>query len=129
MAALLEIPSISKVFLSIFQAANLRDLVLTRGYFPQRGFNNSFGGAGKNNRHCMGILSRRVYEGCVCHVSATSIIASIFFRRSLLVTQPITLKGWECKTKHFAPVLLHCICCKIAWFWLPCHILGMLVTQ
>ena len=97
LAELLEIPSYSKVSLSIFQAANLWDLVFTRVYFSPRGFNNSFGGAGKNNRNCMGILSSRVYQGCVCHVSATSIIASKFFQRGLFVTQHITLKGGNAK--------------------------------
>ena len=59
----------------------------------------------------MDILSRRVYQGCVWHVSVTSIIASTFSRRALFITRPIKLEGGNGK-QTFVPVLLYCICCK-----------------
>ena len=56
------------VFPVIFHATNLNDLVFTRGCFSSRGFSRRFGRAGKSIGHRMDILSRRVYQGCVCHV-------------------------------------------------------------
>ena len=52
------------------------------------------------------ILSRRVYQGFVCVVSVTSIIASTFSQRTLLITQPIKLKDGNAK-----PNILFQSCC------------------
>ena len=97
----------------IFHSANLRDLVFTRGCFSPRSLSNMFGRAGKSNGHCMDILSRRVYQGCVCHFGVTSII-DIYH-----LTYQAEL--WECKTEHFVLVLLHSIYCK--------NIFGKLMPQ
>ena len=79
--------------------------------FSPRGFTNRFGRAGKCNGSYMEILRRRVYRGWVCHVSVTSIIGSKFY-----ITRPIKLRVRNAKPKTF-------------WIWLPCHLLGKLVTQ
>ena len=81
----------------IFHSANLRDLVFTRGCFSPRSLSNMFGRAGKSNGHCMDIFSRRVYQGCVCHLGVTSTIASTFSRRNLFITWPIKLKSGNAK--------------------------------
>ena len=51
-----------------------------------------------SNGRCMDILCRRVYQGCVCHVAVTSIIASTFSRRMLFITGPVKVKGGNVKT-------------------------------
>ena len=81
----------------LFHAAIFRNLVLTRECFCARGFNYRFGMAGKSNGSCMDILSRRLYQGSVCHVSVTSVIASTFPRKTLFITRPIKLKGGNAK--------------------------------
>ena len=88
-----------QVFPVIFHTANLRDLVFIRTCFFPRGFSNRFRRAGKSNGRCMDILNRRVYQGCVCHVGVTSIIASIFSRRTLFITRPIRLMVGNAKPK------------------------------
>ena len=81
----------------IFHAANFRNLVLTRKCFSPRRFSYRFGMAGKSNGSCMNILSRRLYQGSVCHVSVTSVIASTFPRITLFIIRAIKLKGGNAK--------------------------------
>ena len=124
LTALLEIPSISRVFLWFFTALTLRTWFSQEGFFSQGIKGNRFGKAVKSNGHCIDLLSRRVYQGFFCHVGVTSIIASTFYWRTLFITRPIKLKGGYAKANIFFPVLLHCICSKTFWIWLPCYILG-----
>ena len=56
----------------------------------------------------MDILSTRIYQGCVCHMAVTSIIASTFSRRTLFITRPIKLKvGMQDQTFCSSPAALH----------------------
>ena len=101
LTALLEIPSISRIFLWFFTALTLRTWFSQEGFSSQGIKGNRFGKAVKSNGHCIDLLSRRVYQGFFCHVGVTSIIASTFYWRTLFITRPIKLKGGYAKANIF----------------------------
>ena len=106
LVALLEIPSISKVFLKFFTPVTLRTWFSQEDVFLLGDLVKRFAKAGKSNLYCMDILSRRVYQCCVYHVGVTSIIVCRLSRRILFTTGPIRLKGGNAK----ANILLRSCC-------------------
>ena len=92
-------------------------------------FPHSFGQIARNHGIFRSVLIGEYISGlhlpCGCHQYHCFYI----FPKNLVYHPTYQAEGWECKTKHFAPVQLHCICYKTISIWLPCHILGKLVTQ
>ena len=71
----------------------------------------------------------REYTRVVFAMRVSPISLLLYFSKEPCYHPTYQAERWECKSKHFVQVLLHCICCKTVWIWRPCHMLGKLLTQ